>query len=72
MSSIAKLLSQRDKTSREVSSHGSGPATHEDGALFDRVALPVVEGDRGPLAEREVPVCPVDVNEIGGRARVAA
>ena len=64
MSTIAELLSQCDETSCEVGSHGSGPAAHEDGALFDRVAVPVVERDRGPLPEREPPVRPIDVEEI--------
>jgi hypothetical protein len=35
MSTIAELLSQCGKTAREVGSHGSGPAAHEDGAFRD-------------------------------------
>ena len=49
MSIIAELLSQRGETASEVCAHGSRPATHEDGAFLDRVAVPVVERDRRPL-----------------------
>jgi hypothetical protein len=72
MSIMSELLSQTGKTSREMGTHASGTASHEDGALLDGVAVPIVEGDRGTLSERELPVRAVDIDEMCRRVRVAS
>ena len=45
-------------------SNGSGPAAHEDCALFDRVTVPVIERDRGALPEGQLAIRTVHVDEI--------
>src|SRR5471032_556822 len=48
--------------------HGPGPASHQIGGLLDRVAVPVVEGDRCPLPDRQRAGGTVHVDDLRSAA----
>src|SRR5579872_925753 len=62
-----ELLSQGRKTTFQMRPHRSRTTSHEDSALINRVAVPVVQRDRSALPVGETAISPADVDTLSAR-----